>query len=100
MSFENNLSEKRLDEFAQTHFLQLKTPIVPRYWIKLTGITYEEKLETVLKTNIKNKIGRVNMLQIYMLLQIDKLGNETHLMINTTKNVMKSKLECMMIFFL
>ena len=40
------------------------------------------------------------MLQIYMLLQIDKLGNETHLMINTTKNVMKSKLECMMIFFL
>ena len=38
--------------------------------------------------NIKNKIGRVNilLLQIYILLQIDKLSNETHLMINTTKN--------------
>ena len=50
MSFGNNLSEKKLDEFAQTHFLQLKTPITPRYWIKLTGITYEEKFETLLKT--------------------------------------------------
>ena len=28
LSFGNNLSEKRLDEFAQTHFLLLKTPIV------------------------------------------------------------------------
>ena len=27
-SFGNNLSEMRFDEFAQTHFLQLKTPIV------------------------------------------------------------------------
>ena len=44
--------------------------------------------------NIKNKIGRVNilLLQIYILLQIDKLGNETHLMINTAKNIIKSKL--------
>ena len=50
MSFENNLSEKRLDEFAQTHFLQLKTPIAPQYWMKLTGITYEERFETLLKT--------------------------------------------------
>ena len=50
LSFGNNLSEKRLDEFAQTYFLQLKTPIAPRYWIKLTGITYEERFETLLKT--------------------------------------------------
>ena len=35
LSFGNNLSEKGLDEFAQTHFLQLKTPTAPRYWIKL-----------------------------------------------------------------
>ena len=27
LSFVNNLSETRLDEFAQIHFLQLKTPI-------------------------------------------------------------------------
>ena len=46
----NNLSKKRLDEFAPTHFLQLKTPIAPRYWIKLTGITYEERFKTLLKT--------------------------------------------------
>ena len=44
------MSGKRLDEFAQTHFLQLKTPIAPRYWIKLTGITCEERFETLLKT--------------------------------------------------
>ena len=50
LSFGNNLSEKRLDEFAQTHFLQLKTPTAPRYWIKLTGITYEERFQTILKT--------------------------------------------------
>ena len=62
LSFGNNLSEKRLDEFAQIHFLQLKIPIAPRYWIKLTGITYEERFETLLKTiskyqnqNSKNK---------------------------------------------
>ena len=47
LSFGNNLSERRLDEFTQTHFLQLKTPIVPQYWI---GITYEERFETLLKT--------------------------------------------------
>ena len=49
--------------------------------------------------NIKNKIGRVNilLLQIYILLQIDKLGNETHLMINTTKNIIKSELEYIVI---
>ena len=49
--------------------------------------------------NIKNKIGRVNilLLQIYILLQIDKSGNETHLIINTTKNIIKSKLEYIMI---
>ena len=44
------MSGKRLDEFAQTHFLQLKTPMTPRYWIKLTGINYEERFETLLKT--------------------------------------------------
>ena len=33
----------------------------------------------------------------YMLLQMDKLGNETHLIINTTKNIIKSKLEYIMI---
>ena len=49
LSFGNNLSEKRLNEFAQTHFLQLNTPIAPRYWIKLTGITYEKRFETLLK---------------------------------------------------
>ena len=37
------------------------------------------------------------LFQIYILLQIDKLGNETHLMINTTKNIIKSKLEYIMI---
>ena len=49
--------------------------------------------------NIKNKIGRTNilLLQIYVPLQMDKLGNETHLMINTTKNIIKSKLEYIMI---
>ena len=49
--------------------------------------------------NIKNKIGRTNILvlQIYVPLQMDKLGNETHLMINTTKNIIKSKLEYIMI---
>ena len=31
LGFGNNLSEMRLDEFAQTHFLQLKAPITPRY---------------------------------------------------------------------
>ena len=50
LSFGNNLSEKRLDEFAQTHFWQLNTPTVPRYWIKLIGITYEKRFETLLKT--------------------------------------------------
>ena len=40
LRFGNNLSEKRLDELAQTHFRQLHTPIVRQYWIKLTGITY------------------------------------------------------------
>ena len=43
------------------------------------------------------------MLQIYILLQMAKLGNETQLMINTTKNIIKSKLEYTMIpnnFFL
>ena len=50
LSFGNNLSERRLDEYAQTHFLQLKTPIAPQYWIKLTDITYEEKFKTLLKT--------------------------------------------------
>ena len=41
--------------------------------------------------NIKNKIGRVNivLLQIYILLQIDKSGIEMHLIINTTKNIIK-----------
>ena len=41
------------------------------------------------------KIGRTNilLLQIYILLQIDKLGNETHLMIKMTKDTIKSKLE-------
>ena len=53
LSFGNNLSEKKLDEFAQTHFLQLKAPIAPRYRIKLTGITYEERFETLLKTITK-----------------------------------------------
>ena len=50
LSFGKNLSKKRLDKFAQTHFLQLKTPIAPRHWIKLIGITYEERIETILKT--------------------------------------------------
>ena len=44
LSFANNLSEKRLLEFAQTHFIQLKTPITSQYWIKLTGISYEGKI--------------------------------------------------------
>ena len=37
--------------------------------------------------NTKNKIGWTNMLllQIYIQLQIDKLGNEKHVMISTTK---------------
>ena len=41
--------------------------------------------------NIKNKIGRVNivLLQIYILLQSDKSGIEMHLIINTTKNLIK-----------
>ena len=39
------------------------------------------------------------LLQIYIQLQIDKSGNETHLMINITKNIIKSKLEYIMIFF-
>ena len=41
--------------------------------------------------NIKNKIGWVNivLLQIYILLQIDKSGIEMHLIINTTKNIIK-----------
>ena len=49
--------------------------------------------------NIKNKIWRVNilLLQKYIVLQIDKSGNETHLMINKTKNIIKSKLEHIMI---
>ena len=49
--------------------------------------------------DIKNKIGRINilLLQIYILLQIDKLGNETHLMIKTTKNIIKTKLEYILI---
>ena len=49
--------------------------------------------------NIKNKIVRVNILlsQIYIQLQIHRSGNETHLMINTTKNIIKSKLEYIMI---
>ena len=55
LSFGNYLSEKRLDELAQTHFLQLKTPIASQYWIKLTGITYEEKFETFLKTISKEQ---------------------------------------------
>ena len=55
--------------------------------------------------NIKNKIARANilLLQIYILLLIDKLGNETHLMIDTTKNITKSKLKYILIandFFL
>ena len=55
--------------------------------------------------NIKNKIGRINilLLQRYILLKMDKLGNETHLMINTTKNIIKIKLKYVMIpkdFFL
>ena len=50
LSFGNNLSGKNLDEFTQTYFLQLNTPIAPRYWIKLTGITYEERFEILLKT--------------------------------------------------
>ena len=32
-----------------------------------------------------------------MLLLIDKLGNETHLMINTTKNITKSKFKHILI---
>ena len=49
--------------------------------------------------NIKNKIGRINilLLQTYILLKMDKLGNETHLMINTTKNIIKIKLKYVMI---
>ena len=39
------------------------------------------------------------LLQIYIPLQIDKSGNETHLMINITKNIIKSKLEYIMIIF-
>ena len=33
----------------------------------------------------------------YILPQIDRSGNETHLIINTTKNIIKSKLEYIMI---
>ena len=33
-NFGNILSEKRLDEFAQTHFWQLNTPIVPCFMKK------------------------------------------------------------------
>ena len=49
--------------------------------------------------NVKNKIGRINilLLQTYILLKMDKLGNETHLMINTTKNIIKIKLKYVMI---
>ena len=36
------------------------------------------------------------LLQIYILLQIDKSGNEMHLIINTTKNII-NKLEYIMI---
>ena len=43
--------------------------------------------------NINYKIGKPNilLLQIYILVQMDELGNEMHLMINTTKNVTKRK---------
>ena len=34
---------------------------------------------------------------MYILLQIDKSGNKTHLMINTTISIIKSKLEYIMI---
>ena len=50
LSFGNNLSEKSLDKFAQAHFLQLNAAIAPRYWIKLTSITYKKRFETLLKT--------------------------------------------------
>ena len=45
----------RKDELAQTHFLKLKTPIDSQYWIKLTGVTYKERFETLLKTISKYK---------------------------------------------
>ena len=40
--------------------------------------------------NIKNKIGKTNilLLQIYTLIQIHQLGNETHVVFNT-KNIIK-----------
>ena len=55
--------------------------------------------------NINYKIRKINilLLQMYILVQMDELGNEMHLMINTTKNVTKRKQEYIMIsndFFL
>lgn len=41
LSLGNNLSEKRLDEFAQTDFWNLNIRVSPQYWMKLNGITYE-----------------------------------------------------------
>ena len=49
LNFQNDLSENRLDQFVQMHFWQLNTPIVLQYWIKLTGIIYEDKFETLQK---------------------------------------------------
>ena len=56
ISLGKNLSEKKLNEFAQTHFLKLKTPMSLRYWIRLTGITYEERFETLLETISKYQL--------------------------------------------
>ena len=56
ISLGKNLSEKKLDEFAQTHFLKIKTPMSLRYWIRLTGITYEERFETLLETISKYQL--------------------------------------------
>ena len=43
------------------------------------------------------RITNMLLLQIYVLLQIDILDNEMHLMIKTTKNIIKSKLEYIII---
>ena len=72
---------------------------------KLWKLSFGNNLSEKRFVNIINKIARTNilMLQIYILLQMAKLGNETQLMINTTKNIIKSKLEYTMIpnnFFL
>ena len=53
-ALENKFWKQLMNEFAETHFWQLNTPIVPLILPKLTGITYKQKFETLLKTISEN----------------------------------------------